>query len=182
MNLWHELPAGPEPPHRIYVVVEVPKGSRNKYEYDTEHGCMKLDRVLYTAMHYPGDYGFVPRTFYEDGDPLDALVMTGQPAFPSCVIEARPIGLLHVTDKGLPDDKILAVPATDPLYTGYRDISDIPPHFMAEVAHFFSVYKDLEKLEVEANGWESAKLALHCILQSMDLYQSKYGDSLHAPQ
>jgi len=182
LNLWHELPPGPQPPQRIYVVVEIPKGSRNKYEYEAEHGFMRLDRVLYSAMHYPGDYGFIPRTYYEDGDPLDALVMTSHPAFPTCVIEARPIGILHMTDKGLPDDKILAVPATDPLYRGYRDISDIPPHFLAEVTHFFKVYKDLEKLEVKTTGWESSKRALHCILQSMEAYHTKYGGSFHAQE
>ena len=175
MNLWHELPAGPEPPQRIFVLVEIPKGSRNKYEYDTEHGFMKLDRVLYSAMHYPGDYGLIPQTFYEDGDPLDILVMTGQPAFPGCVIEARPVGLFRMKDKGVPDDKVLAVPATDPLFTGYKDLYDIPPHFLDEVAHFFSVYKDLERLKVEVIGWESAKVALRCILDAMDLYQEKYG-------
>jgi len=175
VNLWHELSPGPEPPHRIYVVVEIPKGSRNKYEYDKEHGFMKMDRVLYSAMHYPGDYGMIPQTLYEDGDSLDVLVMTGQPAFPGCVIEARPIGLFRMKDRDLADDKVLAVPATDPLFAGYKDLYDVPPHFLKEVAHFFSVYKDLEKLKVDVIGWESAKIALQAILHAMDSYHEKYG-------
>jgi inorganic pyrophosphatase len=156
-------------------VVEIPKGSHNKYEYDKELGFIKMDRVLYTAMHYPGDYGMIPRTLYEDGDSLDVLVMTSQPAFPGCVIEARPLGLFRMTDQGLPDDKVLAVPATDPLYTQYKDLADIPPHFLEEVAHFFSVYKDLERVRVEASGWESSRRALQRILHAMDLYREKYG-------
>src|SRR3990172_7881227 len=100
MNLWHELDAGPNIPHAIHVIVEVPKGSRNKYEYDKQTGAIRLDRVLYSSLHYPGDYGLIPRTFYEDGDPLDALVMVGESSFPGCVIVARPIGLFKMEDKG----------------------------------------------------------------------------------
>ena len=174
MNLWHQLEAGPEPPNHIFVVVEIPKGSRNKYEYDSERGFIKLDRVLYSAMQYPGDYGFMPRTFYVDGDPLDVLVMTNQPTFPGCVIEARPIGLLLMQDKGIADNKVLAVPATDPLFSGYHDTYQIPQHFLAEVAHFFSVYKDLEKIGVKTMGWQGAAMARKEILDSIHAYYRRF--------
>ena len=175
LNLWHDLEPGPEPPHRIFVVVEIPKGSRNKYEYDSERGFMKLDRVLYSAMQYPGDYGFMPRTLYADDDPLDVLVMTNQSTFPGCVIEARPIGLLQMRDKSLPDSKVLAVPATDPLFRGYHDIYQIPQHFLAEVAHFFTVYKDLEKIGVETSGWQGAAIARREITDTVHAYYSRFG-------
>ena len=122
MNLWHELPPGPDAPDVVYAIIEIPKGSRNKYEYHKSAGIIKLDRVLYSSLHYPGDYGLIPRTYYEDGDPLDVLVMINEPTFPGCIIEARPIGVFQMLDKGLPDDKILAVPATDPLFAGNTDI------------------------------------------------------------
>lgn len=173
MNLWHELEAGPNVPHAIHVVVEVPKGSRNKYEYDKKTGATKLDRVLYSSLHYPGDYGLIPQTFYEDGDPLDALVMVGESSFPGCVIVARPIGLFKMVDKGLPDDKILCVPATDPIYRDVYDLPHIPQHFLDEVAHFFSVYKDLEGVHVKAMGWERAEKARERIMHAVDLYKQQ---------
>lgn len=158
-NLWLDLPPGPEPPHVIYTVVEVPKRSRNKYEYDKWDGVIKLDRVLYSSLHYPGDYGFIPRTHHDDGDPMDVLVMVNEPSFPGCVIEARPIGIFHMQDKDLLDDKILAVPATDPIFDGYNTLDDIPQHFLSEVSHFFSVYKDLQRVGVEVRGWEGPDVA-----------------------
>ena len=174
MNLWHELPPGPRVPDVIYVIVEIPKGNRNKYEYHKQAGVIKLDRVLYSSLHYPGDYGLIPRTYYEDGDPLDVLVMINEPTFPGCIIEARPLGLFRMTDKGLPDDKVLAVPATDPLFQDYHDLSDIPKHFLAEVAHFFQVYKDLEGVRVELIGWEGADVAKKKIEHAIRLYQTEF--------
>jgi len=174
MNLWHELPPGPDVPRIIYVIVEIPKGSRNKYEYHKSAGIIKLDRVLYSSLHYPGDYGLIPRTYYEDGDPLDVLVMINEPTFPGCIIEARPIGVFRMMDKGVPDDKILAVPATDPLFGGYTDISDIPPHFMREVAHFFEVYKDLEGERTKPIGWEPVGVAREQIEHAINLYRTQF--------
>ena len=174
MNLWRELPPGPDPPRLIHVIVEVPKGSRNKYEYEEETGYIRLDRVLYFSVYYPGDYGLIPQTLYDDGDPLDVLVMVGQPSFPGCIIEARPIGIFRMLDGDEPDDKVLAVPATDPIYADYKDIVDIPQHFLAEVAHFFTVYKDLEGIGVKPLGWESVKSALERISYAMALYQERY--------
>jgi inorganic pyrophosphatase len=169
-NLWHELPPGPTPPEVVYVVVEIPKRSRNKYEYDEQSGFVKLDRVLYSSLHYPGDYGFIPRTLYDDDDPLDVLVHINEPTFPGCVIEARPLGIFRMRDKGVPDDKILAVPATDPLFDEMRKLSDIPSHYLEEVTHFFTVYKDLQHVRVEAMGWEDHEIAGQEIERAINLY------------
>ena len=116
MHLWHDVSPGPDAPEIINVVVEIPKGSRNKYELNKELGMIQLDRVLYSSLHYPGDYGLIPQTWYDDGDPLDILVMTNSPTFPGCVLQARPIGLFRMTDRDLPDDKVLAVLEKDPFY------------------------------------------------------------------
>ena len=116
INAWHDLPAGPRPPDHVTAVVEIPRGSRNKYELDKVTGLLRLDRVLYSAVHYPGDYGFIPRTLHEDGDPLDILVMINEPTFPGCHIDCRPLGVLRMLDRGEPDDKVLAVPVNDPYY------------------------------------------------------------------
>jgi inorganic pyrophosphatase len=175
-NLWLDLPPGPNPPEVVYVVVEVPKRSRNKYEYDKSVGVIKLDRVLYSSLHYPGDYGFIPRTHHDDGDPMDILVMVNEPSFPGCVIEARPIGLFRMSDKGESDDKILAVPATDPNFEGYRKLEDIPQHFLSEVSHFFSVYKDLQRIRVEVHGWEGPDAALAEIRRAIKLGEEQIRD------
>ena len=171
MNLWHELPPGPDWPRIIYVVVEIPKKSRNKYEYDEEGGFVKLDRVLFSSLHYPGDYGFIPQTLHDDGDPLDVLVMTNEPTFSGCVIEARPLGIFHLVDRGKLDDKILAVPHTDPLFAGYHTLDDVPPHFLEEVTHFFNVYKDLERAEVIGRGWDGIEYAHAVIERSVEQYR-----------
>ena len=173
IHMWHDLPPGPSAPDLVYTVVEVPRGSRNKYEYDKELGLIRLDRVLYSAMYYPGDYGFIPQTYYEDGDPLDVIVLVGEPSFPGALIVARPIGMFRMLDGGDPDDKILAVPHSDPLYRDYHNITDIPRHLLDEIAHFFSVYKDLQGVKVTPVGWESADAAKRAISHAMRLYQSK---------
>lgn len=170
IHLWHDLSAGPKPPDIVYAVIEVPKGSRNKYEYSKRTGVIKLDRVLYSSLHYPGDYGFIPRSYFEDEDPLDVLVMVNEPSFAGCVIEARPIGMFKMTDKGKPDYKILAVPATDPNFNDYQDLKDIPQHFPSEVAHFFMTYKQLEMATVSNEGWTDAADAKETILHSLQFY------------
>lgn len=170
MNLWRELPTGPDWPHVIYVVVEIPRGSRNKYEYDRDAGFIKLDRVLFSSLHYPGDYGLIPRTIKADGDPLAALVMSNEPTFSGCVIEARPLGIFRLIDKGEYDDKVLAVPHTDPLFSEYHNLKDVPKHFLDEAAHFFSVYKDLEMAEVEIEGWDDQDDAYEEIERAVDRY------------
>ena len=174
INLWHSLPSGPDIPDVIYCIVEIPKGSRNKYEYSKKSGVIKLDRVLYSPMHYPSDYGLVPQTYADDGDPLDILVMVNEATFAGCVIEARPIGIFHMLDRGDPDEKILAVPATDPQFDDYHDLQDVPKHFLSSVAHFFQVYKELQGIPVQPQGWEGADVAKQTILASIDRYKQKF--------
>ncbi len=178
-NLWHDLEPGPSLPDIINVIVEIPKGSRNKYEYHKETGSFKLDRVLYSPVHYPGEYGFVPRTYYEDGDPLDVLVMTNLPTFTGCVVEARPIGMFRMRDKGDPDDKLLAVLHYDPFFDDFSDYSQLPQHYLKEVEHFFTVYKDLEGTRVEPVGWENAEYAKERLVFSIDHYWDYRAGRLH---
>jgi inorganic pyrophosphatase len=174
MNLLRQLPPGPDIPNVIYVVLEVPKGSRNEYEYDKDQGFVKLDRVLDSPIHYPGDYGLIPNTHYDDGDPLDASVMVNEPTFPGCVIEARPIGLFRMLDRGVADEKVLAVPAYDPNFRDYYDLPHIPQHFLSEVGHFFEVYKELEGVPTDAQGWERANAARDQILYAVKLYKQGF--------
>jgi inorganic pyrophosphatase len=171
---WRDLAPGRHPPEEVTAVIEIPSGSRNKYELDKESGLMRLDRVLYSAVHYPGDYGFIPRTLHEDGDPCDILVLVNEPTFPGCQIDARPIGVLMMRDRGEPDDKILAVPSHDPYYGEYFDIADIPQHYLKEVEHFFHIYKDLEGRRVQTVGWEKSEKAMRVITDSITRYAEKY--------
>jgi len=128
----------------IEVIVEIPRGSRNKYEYDHERHVMRLDRRLFSATFYPADYGFVPDTLAEDGDPLDVLVLLDEPTFPGCLVECRPVGVFWMTDEKGPDAKIISVACGDPMWESVRDLDGLPPHLTFEIAHFFDVYKDLE--------------------------------------
>ena len=171
---WHDMSPGKQPPESVTAVIEIPRGSRNKYELDKKTGLMKLDRVLYSAVHYPGDYGLIPRTLHEDGDPLDILVRINEPTFPGCQIECRPIGVLRMLDKGEPDDKILAVPTDDPFHEEYFDVADIPQHYLKEVEHFFHIYKDLEGKRVQILGWEKSEVAMRIIMESIARYAEKY--------
>ncbi|MDD5748017.1 MAG: inorganic diphosphatase [Actinomycetota bacterium] len=144
-------------PLKVNVIVEVPKGSRNKYEFDHESGRIKLDRVLFSAVHYPADYGYIPETSAEDGDEVDILVLIEEPTFPGCLIKARPIGLLEMEDEKGIDNKILAVPVDDPRWNYAKDISDIPQHLLSEIENFFLTYKKLEAKNVESRGWQNSK-------------------------
>lgn len=143
----------------ITMVVEIPKGSRNKYEVDHRTGEIFLDRMLFTATRYPADYGFIPDSLAEDGDPLDALALVGEPTFPGCRIRIRPLGVFLMEDQGLPDHKILGVPEGDPLWGGASGLGDVPGHLLRELEHFFAVYKDLEDKKTAALGWEPASKA-----------------------
>ncbi len=173
-SLWHDLPSGVDAPSNVSAVIEIPAKSRNKYELDKDTGLLKLDRVLYSAMHYPGDYGFIPRTLHEDNDPMDILVRIQEPTFPGCQIDARPIGVLRMLDRGEPDDKILSVPCHDPYHQEYFDIADMPGHYLKEIEHFFHIYKDLEGKRVEILGWESAEVARRLVLESVARYEEKF--------
>jgi inorganic pyrophosphatase len=174
IHYWHDLEPGPHPPEEITAVIEIPFGSRNKYELDKKTGLMKLDRVLYSAVHYPGDYGLIPRTLHEDGDPLDVLVLVKEQTFPGCLIDVRPLGVLRMNDRGEPDDKILAVALRDPYYEEFFDIADIPQHVLKEVEYFFSTYKDLEGKRVQIRGWEKSDVAMRVISESIDRYDAAF--------
>ena len=173
-NPWHDLAPGPQPPEQVTAIIEIPAGSRNKDELDKETAHFKLERVLYSAVHYPGDYGFIPRTLHEDNDPLDILVRINEPTFPGCQISCRPIGVLRMLDKGEPDEKVLAVPSDDPFYNDVFDIADISPHYLREIEHFFGIYKDLEGKRVEIMGWQKSDVAMAIIEESIARYARAY--------
>ncbi len=171
---WRDLPAGPDLPEKVWAMIEIPKGSRNKYEYSKELGTYQLDRVLHSPMHYPGEYGFIPQTIYDDGDPMDIIVLMADETFPGCAIEARPIALMRMVDDGEKDDKILAVPAEDPRFYDYQEKEDVPPHMLKEIAHFFETYKDLEEgKEVSVRGWDGKDKALQAVEHSVELYKRR---------
>ena len=135
------------------VLIEIPRGSRNKYEYDFELKRMRFDRMLFSSMMYPADYGFIPETLALDGDPLDVLVLVNEPTFPGCVMEVKPIGVFHMADDKGPDEKVICVPVSDPIWNKLNDLSDVNPHLIKEIEHFFQVYKDLENKKVDVEGW-----------------------------
>jgi inorganic pyrophosphatase len=147
----------------IEVIIEIPRGSRNKYEYDHETGAIRLDRVLHSAVHYPADYGFVPNTLSKDGDPVDVLVLTLDPTFPGCHVPARPIGVLRMIDEKGEDEKILAVPVGDPRFDDIHDLSDLHGHWLREIENFFATYKLLEAKDTELLGWADAAAASNAI-------------------
>jgi len=175
VNLWEALPAGPNPPEEINVVVECLKGHRNKYEYDKNVPGIVLDRVLHSNVHYPTDYGFIPRTWYDDDDPLDVLVLLEDSTFPGCIVEARPVAFMRMLDDGEADDKVVAVPSEDPRFDHIADVDDVPQQLKDEVDEFFSTYKHLEAgKEVETQGWEDRGAALDAIEHSRALYDETF--------
>jgi inorganic pyrophosphatase len=159
----------------VNAIIEIPTNERNKFELDKELGIFRLDRVLHSAVHYPGDYGFLPRTLGDDGDPLDVLVLMTIPVFTGCLVECRPIGLFHLIDRGKADEKVLAVPLGDPYSDGINELDDIRQHTLKEVEHFFQVYKDLEGVTTRTRGFEGAAEAREAISRAMALYKKKFG-------
>ncbi len=147
----------------LEVFIEVPMGSRNKYEWDFQRRTFVLDRMLFTAVRYPGDYGFIPQTLALDGDHLDALVILGEPTFPGCVVRTRVLGMLDMRDDKGPDEKILTVADHDPRWRSLNELDDVPSHLLDEIAHFFGIYKDLERKLVEVHGWRGREVALRTI-------------------
>ncbi len=162
---FHDVPIGDDAPRIVNMIVEIPQGSSNKYEFDHELGVFKLDRTLFSPLYYPFDYGWVPNTLAEDGDPLDILVITSQPTFPGCLIAARPLGVLMMRDDKGPDEKILSVAAADPRFAGIEHLSDLPSHILKEIVHFFDIYKDLEDKETIVLGWQDVSTAYSVIEQ-----------------
>ena len=160
----------------VIVRVEIPKGSRNKYEYDEDLGAIKLDRFLFSSMVYPTDYGYFPETMGEDEDPLDAMVCVSEPTFPGCVIEVEPIALFKMEDDGKVDDKILCVPIHDPIWNKLSTLDDLSDQLRDEIEHFFSVYKDLEQKKVKVDGWYSREDAIEEIKKARQRYGSDDGD------
>ncbi len=158
-----DVPIGPHAPQEFNVIVEIPKGSTNKYEIDQETGVLKLDRVLYSPLFYPFDYGYIPQTRYLDGDPIDVLIMISHPTFPGTVVEAKPIGVLEMRDDKGPDEKILCVPLRDPRFSMRKSLNDIQEHTKREIIHFFEVYKALEEKSVDVIGWNDVALAVQLI-------------------
>ncbi|MDX1362760.1 inorganic diphosphatase [Arenibacter latericius] len=154
------------------VLIEIPKGSRNKYEYDFELKKIRYDRMIFSSMMYPADYGFIPETLALDGDPLDVLVLVTEATFPGCVMEVKPIGVFHMADEKGPDEKVICVPVSDPVWNRINDLSELNPHLIKEIEHFFKVYKDLEKKKVDVGGWgqlEAAKeIVAKCIQRFKD--------------
>ena len=165
------VPPGTHLPDVVHAIVEIPKGRRSKFEVDKATGLMRLDRYLYSSSHYPGDYGFIPQTLAEDGDALDILVMVNEPTFSGCLIAARVVGLFRMTDRGAPDYKVLGVPHTDPLFNEFRELDDVPSHFLREVEHFFSTYKQLENVTVQAQGWADSRAAFVEVAASVERFR-----------
>jgi inorganic pyrophosphatase len=175
IHAWHDIAAGPAVPDELNVVIEIPRGSRNKYELDKTTGLFRFDRLLYSAVYYPGDYGFIPRTLADDDDPLDVLVMVTVPTFPGCLIVVRPIGVFEMSDEKGGDEKILAVPVRDPLYDEYQRLADAPRHFLREVEHFFAIYKELEGVRTTIIGWRDRDVACSIISTAVARYNDLHG-------
>jgi inorganic pyrophosphatase len=168
MNLLHDLPAGT--PDAMNVIIEIPRGTKNKYEIDKETGLIKLDRVNHTAQAYPFDYGFVPQTLWDDGDALDVVVLTSEPLFPGLLLEVRPVAIMHMIDGGEADEKVIAVPAGDPRFKDIKDVADINQHTLREISHFFATYKQLQNKVVEVGEFEDAAAAQAAFERAVKLY------------
>ena len=171
MNLLHDLPAGTK--EEMTVIIEIPRGSQNKYEIDKETGIIALDRVNHTAQAYPFDYGFVPQTLWDDGDALDVVLLTTAPLLPGILVRARPVGIMHMIDGGEADEKIIAVPAGDPRWAEVRDIKDVNKHLLKEITHFFATYKQLQEKVVEVGDFEDKATAQAAFERACEMYEAK---------
>lgn len=177
MHPWHEVELGKQVPDLVPAVIEVPKGSKTKYELDKKSGLLRVDRILFSSVHYPANYGFIPQTYCDDKDPLDILVLGQDPVVPLAIMWAKPIGVMKMVDQGETDDKIIAVHAHDPEYNHYNSIDDLPPHRMTEVQRFFEDYKILENKKVKVESFLNCDQARIVIKEAVDLY-SKCRDQL----
>lgn len=174
MNIWHDIDPKRITKEQFTAVIEISKGSKSKYELDKETGMLKLDRVLYTSTHYPANYGLIPRTLADDGDPLDVLVFCSEHIYPMTLVDCRPIGVMTMIDSGSNDEKIIAIPVNDPTYNKYEDISQLPEHMFEEIKHFFSVYKTLENKETIVNDISGHDEALIVISTCIETYNKKF--------
>ena len=176
MNIWHDMDPAEITPKDFTAVIEISKDSQCKYELDKHTGLLRLDRVLYTATHYPANYGFIPRTFADDGDPLDVLVLCARPIQPLTLVRVYPIGVMRMLDDGRMDDKIIAIPFSDPTYNNIRSIDEMPAHIFDEIMHFFSVYKQLENKQTAVKTLFGHKKAQEIIAEAIECYDRTFGD------
>lgn len=174
MNLWHDITPSRIHPEDFLAVIEIEKGSKNKYEMDKETGALRLDRILYTSTHYPANYGFIPRTLAEDGDPLDVLVLCSECIRPMSLVRCYPIGVITMQDGGSVDEKVIAIPFGDPTYNTYQDIGELPEHVSAEMSHFFRVYKTLEGKETVVSDALPRETAVEVMRKCQDAYVENY--------
>lgn len=175
MNIWHDISSERITRKAFDAVIEISKDSKMKYELDKETGMLKLDRVLHTSTHYPANYGFIPKTYAEDNDPLDVLVLCSEKIEPMALVHCYPIGVISMVDNGAPDDKIIAIPFGDPTYNGYKDISQLPPHIFDEMIHFFKVYKMLENKSTAIDEAKGVLAAVDIIDAAIENYKKKFG-------
>ncbi len=173
-NIWHDISPKRITPEEFVCVIEIPKGSKKKYELDKETGYLMLDRILYTSTHYPANYGFIPRTYGDDKDPLDVLLLCAQTLEPMTLVKAKPIGVISMIDNGQGDEKIIAVPSNDPTYNHYTDISQLPTHIFDEMSHFFTVYKNLENKQTAVNEVMGREKAIEIIQKAIADYIEEF--------
>lgn len=173
-NIWHDIAPARISKDDFVAVIEIEKGSKKKYELDKQTGCLILDRILYTSTHYPTNYGFIPRTYAEDDDPLDVLVLCSEAIQPLSLVRCYPIGMITMLDQGRPDEKIIAIPFQDPNYNTYHDIADLPQHVFSEIKHFFTVYKTLEGKETVVDEVKGADVAKETIEKCRNAYVEKF--------
>ena len=173
-NIWHDMDPKRVTPNDFIAVIEIPKGSKKKYELDKETGLIFLDRILHTSTHYPANYGFIPRSYGDDGDPLDVLVLCSEPLDPLTLVRCYPIGYISMLDGGRNDEKIIAIPFSDPTYNEYKDISELPTHIFDEMTHFFSVYKALEGKDTVAGEVNGRDAAVKVIQGALDNYSENF--------
>lgn len=171
---WHGVEYGPEAPKKVNALIEIPQGSRAKYEVDKDTGLLRLDRVIYSSFHYPVNYGFIPQTLGEDGDPLDILVFCSQSIQALCLVEAKIIGNMQMIDNGEMDDKIIAVASKDPSVNHYEKMEDLPQHFLLELRNFFEQYKVLENKKVEIDNFQDKETAYKIIEKDINRYKEKF--------
>ena len=174
MNVWHDLDPKYITPDKFTAVIEIPEGSKKKYELDKRTGLLRLDRILHTAPHYPANYGFIPRTYADDGDPLDVLVLCGEAIYPMTLVQVYPIGCMRMIDGGKEDDKIIAIPFSDPTYRDVKSIDELPSHIFDEIMHFFTVYKQLENKQTAVKELFDRKEAEEIIQMCIDQYNEKF--------
>ncbi len=173
-NIWHDMDSARITPEDFMVVIEIPKGSKVKYELDKQSGLLKLDRILHTSTHYPANYGFIPRTYADDLDPLDVLVLCSEVIDPMTIVQCYPIGVITMLDNGRNDEKIIAIPFNDPSYNSYTEIAELPKHIFDEMTHFFSVYKALENKETVVDEVKGKTDAIEIIKSAINSYKEKF--------